>query len=668
MSTNDLSNKQQMVYDYFKELMKVEFPLLDLSDTGAFMETFGLPQLKLLEPIFSALDRLTLMQSIENAALLTDDEMDIVAGKYYMPRMKGLQASGTGTLIFRDIPQTNVLQIAAGIVGISKQGYRFISPSTVNIDINQLGNYYDAGTFRFRIPVNFTAQDVGAQYNIDIGDLSRLETPLLFLESVTNEAKFTGGTDKESNIDLATRISKSSGSATLGNTKGYNRFFRDNFTDIKDVLIAGYGHPLMQRDIIGTAPTNALNQTLTNVHWGSKIDAYIRGARLADAVEFLTTQLIPSTSNIAVLLTMVPVADIKQVSRVSSNPNVDPATLVVTNYTILKDENPETVGTLYETAWLMITDSLVPVGTNIQVSYHYNALLTDINTSLYTADNRPPTADVLLKEAHTKYIFGGMIVKQLNSIRLRDVDKSIIRQRAFDYITSLPMGGEIQYSDVTDAISNADPTNPVIDYIHMPTQFIMLANNSKFVHYCQDTATRAVLSAAATDKPFFQTMLTAYSNRTTIYDFFDCLHLLVYDQGLDDAIAAINNISLDWTNRTTRFLLARDMIAKAKLVTLAAPAVTVVQGHEFFDLGELSIYEDKPYSQTDWMNLITLFETLANITANSDHTNDIFSLTCFCISIVYLSVNAAKFASNRTALYLYFHDLSRNTPIQDQFS
>jgi hypothetical protein len=668
-SLNDLSNKQQMIYDYFKELLKAEFPKLDLSDNGVFMETFGLTHLKLMEPLVEFVDRVTLMQSIENAALLTDDEMDFVTARYYKQREQGNKSSGTATLIFRDIPQTNVLQILAGVVAISRQGYRFVSDATVNIDAAQLGNYYDADTFRFRIPVSFTAQDVGAQYNIEAGELSQLESPLLFLDSITNESKFTGGTDKESNVDMATRIAKSANTATLGNVRGYKRFFIDNFPAVRDVLVAGYGHPLMKRDIIGTAPADVFNQTARDIHWGSKIDVYIRGTNVVDFAEFLSAVTIPNTTQIGVLLTMVPVVDIKQVSLLSGDPTVDPNSLLVTDYTIVKDENSETIGTLFERTYLIFTDIRVTPGTSLQVSYRYNALLKEINTTLYTEDDRPPTADVLLKQAPVKHVFGSIVVKQFGAIRLRDSDKSTIRQRAFDYIDNLNMGEELQYSDIVDYIANADPTKPILDYIHYPTHFISLANNNKYVHFCQDEFTRSLLDAAALQKTFFAKMLTQYKTRLTIYDFFDCLHLLIYSQGLEEAIAGITAISADWTNRLNRFLIARDMVAKSKLVTLASPAKNVINTNEFFQLGQLSVYEDKIYTQADWMNLITIFETLARIDENSDHTNDIFSLTCFCISVVYLSFNSSKFTSTTLLpFYLYFQEISRNTPIQDQFN
>jgi hypothetical protein len=665
---NDLSNKQQMMYDYFKETLKFEFPTLDLSDNGVFMETFGLTHLKLIEPLIDFVDRITLMQSIENAPLLTDDEMDVVAGRYYKPRAAGEKATGTATLIFRDIPNTNVLQILAGAVAISRQGYRFTSTATVTIDAAQLGSYYDAETFRFRIPVVFVAQDVGSQYNIEIGDLTQLEAPLLFLESVTNESKFLGGTDKESNIELASRIEQSTSTSIFGNERGYKRFFIDNFTAVEDVLVAGYGHPLMQRDIIGTAPADIFNQTVRDIHWGSKIDVYIRGTTLIDFAEFLSAVTLPDTTDIRVLLTTAPVADIKQVTLLSNDPTVDPLSLIVTDYIVVKNENTETLGTLYELTYLIFNDVRVMIGTNVQVSYRYNGLLKEINNQLYTADNRPPTADVLLKQARARYTFGSIVLKQLGAIRLRDSDKSVVRQRAFDYINNLSMGEELQYSDIIDSISNADPTNPILEYIHFPTHFISLANNNKFIYYCQDEFTRSLFDAAALQKTFFQKMMNEYKSRIAVYDFFDCLHLLIYSQGLDEVIPSIMAISTDWTNRLNRFLMVRDMVARSKLVTMASPAKTIINTNEFFQLGQLSVYEDKMYTQADWMNLIVLFETLAIIDVNTDHTNDVYSLACFCISIVYMSINSSKFTtSTLLPFYLYFQDISRGTPIQDEF-
>lgn len=664
---NDLSNKEQMTKDYMKGLLRATFPNLDLSDNGSFMETFGLPQLKLLEPLMNFADRIRLMQSLENAAAMTEEEMNEVAAKEYFYRDPGKRAVGYATLTFRDIPSTNFLQLNSGDVATSKTGLRFYSRDNLTIDETQLGNYYDPDSFMFKIPVAFVAENVGAQYNIEPGELTSLTTSLDYLDSITNEAAFTGGTDKESNISLANRIKEGANAPTLGVIRGYTRFIHDNFPDVIDVLPVGYGHPLMKRDIIGTITLPGFNQTVRDVHWGTKVDLYLRGERLQDYTENITVNLITASTDVGALLSQTPVYDIKSVSLVSNDPNIDPTTLVITNFVLLKDEDPETVGTRYEKAWVKITDGRVTTGTLVQVSYRYNALIQNVHDTLYNDDNRPPTADVLAKAANKKYVFGSILGKQLSSLRLTESDKSVIRQSAFTYIDSIKMGQEIQFSDVNEAILS-DPINPILDFIHQPAQYLVLENNSNLIYYCLGETERGILEAAGQRNPFVQSALNAFKDALTVFDFFDCLHIMLFENGLDAALKALQAINYTWVRRVERFSWMRDIALKGKMLTLLSPATQTVQENEFFALGQLAVYEDMAYTRDDWSNLINLYESLSNTDVNNVNDLSMLTLACFCAMIAYVNVNQADLVMDNTPLFAHMQRAVRQTPIQDAFN
>jgi hypothetical protein len=667
MALNDLSNKQQLLYDYMKELLRAEFPNVDLSDTGAFMETFGMTHLALLQPLVDFAERVALKQSIENAETLTEDELDQIGqSDYGVDRFAGKYAIGYGTLIFKDIPPTNVLSVPAGLAAISKQGYRYVSQETVTIDETQLGNFYDADTFQFKVPVLFQSDSVGAQYNLKIGELIQLESPGGFIQGITNDVEFTGGADRESNVDYARRIKEGAKTPSLGKSRGYVRFIKDNFPDVQDVLVVGFGHPLMQRDIIGHYNTNFFTQSVYDVHWGTKIDLYLRGRNLQDASETLPLIAIPGSTDIGVKLTNLPVFDIRQVTLTSSDPAVDPTTLLITTYSLVKDENSETVGTLDEDVWVAVHDSRAILGTSVKVSYRYNQLLNDVNELLYGEENRPPTADVLPKEARNKYVFGALIVKQLSSLRLKDTDKSAIRQLIYNFTSGLPMGGELQFSDIHDAITNVDTASQIIDYLRMPSQFMVLDNNSQYAYYCLSEEERNLFGLITASNPFLAAAVAAYRDTITIYDFFDSLHLLTYEDGLLSALQQIGDISADWATKAAEFQKIRSMIVKGHVVTSLSPATRTVQENEYFEVGQFSIYEDKAYSRDDWVNLITLFANLATSTSITDG-NDRYYLAAYILTTVYIISSKAQITDSLLPFFAYMQDVASGTPVADKF-
>ena len=105
---NDLTNQELIVKNFLKEALKAEFPNLDTSDSGAFMETFGFPHIKLMVPLLEVADRMKLTQSLDNAELLTEEEMDQLGASYFEYRLNGSYSNGYITLEFDDLPANAV--------------------------------------------------------------------------------------------------------------------------------------------------------------------------------------------------------------------------------------------------------------------------------------------------------------------------------------------------------------------------------------------------------------------------------------------------------------------------------------------------------------------------------------------------------------------------------
>jgi hypothetical protein len=200
MATNDLSNKETIVQNYLKEVLKQEFPNLDLSDQGAFMEMFGFPHIKLLKPLIDFADRVKLTQSLDNASLMTEAEMDEYAAGKFFYRNPGSYASGYVYLSFDDIPANGTIQIPAGTEAQSKTGLLFSAVNTVVLKDTELATYYDPETFFYNIPVLFQAENPGVNYNVGQGEVTALTQPMDHLIQVINPSAFSGGVDRETKL------------------------------------------------------------------------------------------------------------------------------------------------------------------------------------------------------------------------------------------------------------------------------------------------------------------------------------------------------------------------------------------------------------------------------------------------------------------------------------
>jgi hypothetical protein len=670
MAINDLSVKEQVVLNYMEELLRVQFPNLDLSEHGAFMETFGLPHIKLLTPLMDAADRIKLTQSLDNAEDMTEEEMDRLAAGYFFYRQAGEYATGYVTMTFDDIPANGTIQIPAGTEVQSKQGLYFKSISTVVLNINDLSSYYNPDEFIYQIPVLFESENPGADYNVESGEITTVITPLNHLTGVSNDAAFKGGKAKETNTELADRIQETAGTPNLGVERGWVAFAKQ-FPEVLDVIVAGFGHPLMKRDVIGTLPADRIISTLSpDVHWGGKVDLHLRGKKLTEVTETLTIEK-NASEELFVPLSNHPTHDILEITFTSSrytDPKLDPSFFQVKDFLLMKDEDTETMGTVNESSWAIIIDDRLLVNDTVTVRYRYNQLFEDINAALYTEDNRPPASDVLLKEAIKKTVQGAAILKLESYTGIQEKDKSVIRQRLYNWIDELKMGSELQTSDFTEPIYDfgSDSIDSKVDYISLPTQFMVTDYDNKYLYYCMNQEKRDFLDEIMANSTYFTEWIPYFRDNVTVYDFFDVMHLLTVQNVEKDAWKTLSYKDHEWGKKVYFFGLAKTMLAYVNSIQRMSPSKWVAKENAYYELGNLSIYEDVTYTDTELQNLIELFESISNPNVDNDDdyvTDNILHLTIYCCTILYVITTDNVGGLTTKDFFSWLSELSKGTPI-----
>lgn len=665
---NDLSNKETLILNFIKEMLKSKFPNLDVSDEGAFMEQFGTPHVKLLMPLLEEADRIKLTQSLDNADLMTEEEMDELANnRYFTFRNAGDYSVGYATISFDDIPANGVIQIPSGAEAESKQGLRFRSNDTIVLSEEGLANYYDPDNFQYNIPVFFIAENPGAAYNIKENELTKMVTPLPHLAEITNNISFTGGVDKETNLELANRIKETAGTPNVGVERGW-KLWGMKFTDVKDIIVAGMGHPLMQRDIIGITPPGRFSSHVDpNVHWGGKIDLHIRGKKLAEHVD--TKQLtLNEDGELVVELSKHPTEDVVEITFTSSrytDPDLDPSFFIARDFLLMKDENRETIGTLNEKSWVIVMDDRLDATDVVSVRYRYNQLIEDMNNSLYEEDNRPPASDVLLKEAKKKYIHSAMVLRLDTVIGIQEKDRSIIRQRLYNWINQMGTGTEIQFSDLNAPIyeNSDDSIDTKVDYISLPSQFIVTDYHNKYLFYSLDQDKRDFLEKVQEQSMYFAQWISYFKDNVTIDDFFDLMHALTYQNVEKDAWKNLSFRDHIWGKKVNYINVAKRMLAYVNSIQRLSPSKWTTEQNNYFELGNLMIYEDVQYAESELENVVTLFETIANPGEIDYNTDNILHLTVFCSVMLYVMSSENTGGMNVEDLFDWLLDLTKGTPI-----
>lgn len=677
---NDLSNKETQILAYLKTVLGNAFPNADIRPESEFMETFAVPHVKLYNPLIDFVDKLKLMQSLENAELLSQEEMDDLGASLYKTRKPGFESEGTIIFVLNDLPDDLNLTITAfSIEATDKNGERaYRNYETIVINEYNASSYYDPIAYNYKIPIRFESIGVGDTMNAAPGEITvcRIGQPK-YLKECYNEAPFIGGTNIENNVAFAQRIKEEMFAPNLGIERGYKNY-ANQFIDVKEVLVAGYMHRLMQRDVIGEVEVPGIKfaEGIKKLHWGTKVDLYLRGRTPVAAEDILEIQK-KDDGTLYVKLKNVPVLDITSVKMFSYLPEFDDPENnqeleYVKSYTLVKDEEFETYGTLEEDAYIHLFDSRLKVGNFVRVEYRYNQLLENIHNDLYYEDNRPPTADIKLKEAYTKPLYGGMTVKMFTSLGLRDSNRSYIRGRLTEWVEQKTLGEELQFSDLLEPIVLKSGINvdAIVDYIHLPYQFFVADNESRFLFYTMSEEKRNIVTYFEKHLPPLAAIFNRYKDIVTVYDFFDFFHCTTTDNMFESSINEISYQSYENGHMVNTFRLVRNMVMRSEAQKRLSPGKITIEEHHYYELGDVFLYEDYDYTVADWTTMLENLKNLSLLGKTTDDgkedINDTLRLALYYIVVMRIITNP-KVLSTPEELIKFAKELVDRMPIQSEF-
>ena len=273
-----IADLNRVVEDFVRrELNKVR-PDLDVSKNSYMDDLFISPFTSALSPFVHLLNRLELKMNLENAELMTDEELESIGENNYMTkRIKGEFASGKVDIYLNSISSSEVLYIPKGTTFMANGDREYLTTVSYEFSPEDLQKMYDFSTSKFHIPVYVIASDKGERYNIEPNSITEIKNLVLSnVESVTNLTPISGGEDLESKADYAGRIRQFYITRFLGCNAGYVSLIRDVAPNVEDIYVSGKNDPYMTRDI-GTFGG-------VSGHIGGKVDIYLKGT-VNDTIE-----------------------------------------------------------------------------------------------------------------------------------------------------------------------------------------------------------------------------------------------------------------------------------------------------------------------------------------------------------------------------------------------
>ncbi len=470
------------------QFLQDEYPSLDLSKGRVLRDLLIRPA-----ALFHALneenmDRLRRSMSIQQISqdptLANDDIVDGVLSNLLVDRDDGAAAAGQIRVIIDDLITTPVdsaaiftsdslqFQATRAFVGVTALS-NVVGTSSRLITKRADGNY------EFLVDVQALA--TGTEYNVAAGTRFTVSPSIPNLIDLQSAVDFAGGRVTEDNAALVDRVQDGLSPSALAGRSHIEALLRENYEDLSDLSIIGFGDVEMRRD----------SHNLFSVSNGGKVDIYARTA-VAPEKTLITatcTMLNQTVKQLSVTLTrdtMAGVYDVLAVYREGQEPfTADGATepslvdgldldakLWTLNNTQTGDEfvpdiftSGEGAFTRYRQMVLTFTDPLSTLTNGQTATYQIYLLkmpdIASIQDFINDRRRRSPATDYLVRAPIPALCtFGISVAARVTG----EVDADAIKAAVVSRINALGFSiGHLPGSVVIDAAQGQLSTDAVLD-------------------------------------------------------------------------------------------------------------------------------------------------------------------------------------------------------------
>jgi uncharacterized phage protein gp47/JayE len=404
------------------------------------------------ENVYEELARTQKLQSVAFAEEQTLEELDALAANYGITRLTGTAATGFVTFRVRNfsVSSSNISIPTGTVVGTSSASdtpqITFTTTQSLLFDASVAPSYFNPATGFYELSASLVSESIGEAGNVAAGSLIELISSIPGVFSVVNNSATTGGTDVESNTDLAARIQIALTGNSVGTPAGIVSQAQEN-ANVVDALVVTPNDPEMIRD-----------------EFGGEVDVYIIGEVLDTAQDTVLYRV-----------------DGPQEFVMAHQPAKGPSGITVTGfvgaapYTFIQDiggggdyQFIENTSTLFNGSTRLQnkirfkgSPDVVPDDeTAITITYTYNSLIEDLQLSYNQLDAHIVTTDILVKEA-TKALIGVTADISLFPGYIAVGVSNAVKTALTNYINALGLGDSIDRSDIIGVIEDIEGVDSV---------------------------------------------------------------------------------------------------------------------------------------------------------------------------------------------------------------
>jgi len=239
----------------FPDLLRIDDPALSGSSVPVSQSSYKLNLKQALQ----------LVQDADVQSVI-DQAFEKLASRLGKQRLQGYKSRGEVTFYTTRRP-TATIPIPIGSV-VSGGSLRYRTIEAASITLENIATFYSGTTGRYSVRVSVQAENPGSAGNISANQIRAIVSGPSGL-SVVNESRTFGGTDRESNRDLAVRTQNALASVDTSTEAGLIQM-ASGVPGVSEIRVVPSGSDYMQRDFDASA----------NIHRGGKVDIWVRGTQV----------------------------------------------------------------------------------------------------------------------------------------------------------------------------------------------------------------------------------------------------------------------------------------------------------------------------------------------------------------------------------------------------
>lgn len=194
------------------------------------------------------IDDINRINNIDNYNSMTEEEFDLLMGKFFEDRVVGKKNYGVTTIYF---PQAKSFFVGKeSAIFSSINGIEFSPRQDYTVSAALLASQKTSDGQYYWWDIEIESKTIGTELEVGVGEITALTGIEFEFAYVSNRAPISIGSEGETNAEYYTRAQKAINDRSYYSRRSITARLKTNFPFVKNSIVIGPGNPRMSRDLV----------------------------------------------------------------------------------------------------------------------------------------------------------------------------------------------------------------------------------------------------------------------------------------------------------------------------------------------------------------------------------------------------------------------------------